>query len=356
MYPRMLIDLDKLKKNAEVMVEKCRKNGMSVAAVTKVFCADERITRAFMQTDVEFLADSRITNIKKYPLDHGKKTMLLRAPMPQQAADCVKWCDVSLISERATLEALQAAAKEQNKRHGVILMVDVGDLREGIYFDQPDLIMQTADYIVAQSHLDLLGLGLNLTCYGAIIPTREKMEQLCEFVARIEEKHGITLMVNSGGNSSSIPLVEKGDMPSKITNIRLGESLARGEETAYQTQVEGLALDAIVMEAGLVEVQSKPSYPDGEIGLNAFGEKIFFEDKGRMTRGIVSLGRQDTDHEGLTPMDPGVVVLGASSDHLIVDLTHGEKEYKVGDTLQFSMNYSAILKGFTSKYVGREYL
>ncbi|MDL2214008.1 alanine/ornithine racemase family PLP-dependent enzyme [Clostridia bacterium OttesenSCG-928-O13] len=356
MVPKMLIDLGKLRYNAQTMVTNCAQRGIGVAAVTKVFCADEKVVGAFAQTGVEWLADSRVQNIQSYPAGHGKKTMLLRAPLPQQAAQVVAVCDASLNSEQVTLAALAEAAAAQNKRHGVVLMVDLGDLREGLYYTKPEAVLETAGFVLGQKSLALLGLGVNLTCYGAIIPTREKMETLCGLAAQIESRFSVKLPVVSGGNSSSVQLLLDGQMPKGITNLRLGESLARAEETAYQQSIPGLEPDAVVLEAGLVEVQEKPSYPDGDIGLNAFGEKTHYEDRGPMLRGIVALGRQDTDHEGLACQDRDVEILGASSDHLIVNLSASKNSYKVGDTLRFSMNYSAILKGFTSKYVDREYI
>ena len=71
-----------------------------------------------------------------------------------------------------------------------------------------------------------------------------------------------------------------------------------------------------------------------------------------MRRGILAVGRQDTDEARLTPLDPGVRVLGASSDHLLVDLTRAG-QYTVGDTLGFTPGYGALLRAYTSPYVRR---
>ena len=57
--------------------------------------------------------------------------------------------------------------------------------------------------------------------------------------------------------------------------------------------------DAITLEAELVEIQTKPSKPIGTTGRNAFGEEVFIEDKGIMRRGILGIGRQDTNSDGL---------------------------------------------------------
>lgn len=355
MYTNMIIDIKKIKHNTRMLCDLCHKKGISVAAVTKLYCADRNIVEALCEEPIDYLADSRIGNIGYYPKT-TKKKMLLRAPMPDEVEYVIRFCDVSLNSELTTIRQLASEAARQQKKHGIILMIDMGDLREGIYHDNLGMILHTAQYIVDQEWLNLEGLGLNLTCYGSIIPTADSMNSLYGLVQILENQLNVKLPIVSGGNSSSLHLVLDDMMPNGITNLRLGEAIARGEETAYQKSIPGLEQNAIILEAGLVELQDKPSYPEGEIGLNAFGEKPSFEDKGRRLRGIVALGRQDTDHYGLTCLDPGIEIIGASSDHLIVDLTEANNHYKVGDLLQFSMNYSAILRGFTSEYVTREYV
>lgn len=355
MYPNLVIDIGKLKRNTRALCEMCHARGISVAAVTKLYCADRNIVEALIDEPVDYLADSRLGNIGYYPRT-DKKKMLLRAPMPDEVEYVVRFCDVSLNSEITTIRQLAEAAQQQRRRHGVVLMIDMGDLREGIYHDNLGMIYHTAQYVAAQEWLDLAGLGLNLTCYGSIIPTAEHMTALCGLAATLEERLSLKLPLISGGNSSSLHLVVDGKMPPGVTNLRLGEAIGRGEETAYQQPVPSLEQDVITLEAGIVELQDKPSYPEGEIGLNAFGEKPFFEDRGRRLRAIIALGRQDTDHNGLTCLDAGAEIVGASSDHLIVDLTQAQQHYRVGDLMRFSMNYSAILRGFTSEYVMREYV
>jgi predicted amino acid racemase len=336
--------------------------GISVAAVTKLFCADERIVKAICCQSVDFLADSRLENIASYPKNDIKR-MLLRAPAPDMAMEVVEYCDVSLNSEALTLKALSKAALDSNKnkpkKHGVILMIDMGDLREGIYYGNVKSITETVGLARELEGIDLLGIGVNLTCYGSVIPTSQNLNALCDIAHGLRQRFEISLPIISGGNSSSMYLLKKGQnsqMPSQISNLRLGEIIARGVETAYGRPFEGLKQDLIILEAQLVEIQNKPTVPEGEIGVNAFGERPIFKNKGNRLRGIVSVGRQDIDCAGIACLDEAVSVVGASSDHLIVDLTDSKRLYNVGDVLEFSMNYSAILRGFTSKYVKRTYI
>ena len=90
--------------------------------------------------------------------------------------------------------------------------------------------------------------------------------------------------------------------------------------------------------------------------MNAFGESVEFEDRGEMLRAILAIGRQDADIGGLTPLDEGAEILGASSDHLIVNLTEAKGSFAVGDVLRFGVSYGALLNVYSGVYVDKIYI
>ena len=355
MYPCLKIDLGKIKHNTSYLVNLLKKHEINTAAVTKVFCADAKIVQVISECGIAYLADSRLENIETYPKS-DIPTMLLRLPSPKEALRVVKTCDISLNSEIATLSELAKAAEELGVTHSVVLMVDLGDLREGVYYSNEDLLFKTAEFIVSKKSLNFLGIGVNLTCYGSILPTVDNMQELLTTAKKIEQKFGIRLEVISGGNSSSLYLFTKYEIPKGITNLRLGESIVRGLETAFGNPFDGLETDAIMLEAEIIELMEKPSYPEGEIGINAFGEKIHYDDIGIRKRAILAVGRQEVNHENLECVHPGISIVGSSSDHLIVDVTDSPTSLAVGDILSFSLSYGAILSCFTSKYIRRRYV
>ena len=355
MYPRLLINLSKIRHNTEYLVKLLGSKNIDVAVVTKVFCAEKKIVDTLLDCGIKYLADSRLENIKSYP-KNAPKTILLRLPSLSEAMRVVTCCSISLVSEKKTINALAEAAEEVKLVHGVILMVDLGDLREGVYFRDEKLLLETAELIHSKRSLNFHGIGVNLTCYGSVLPTRDNMDLLIKTAKKVEDKLQTKLPVISGGNSSSLYLFHKDEMPDEITNLRLGESIVRGYETAYGKPFQGLETDAITLQAEIVEIMDKPSYPEGEIGINAFGEKIHYNDIGMRKRAILAIGRQDIDHDGLECLEPNIKIIGASSDHLLVDVTDSSKDLAVGDILDFSLSYGAILSGFTSKYVYKTYV
>lgn len=351
MFPRLIIDTKKYRHNVREMLNLCHKNNQKMMAVTKVFCADHQLVNVLIEEGVDYIADSRVENLST--ISCGIPRVLLRLPMISDVEQVVEHSEISLNSELATIIALNDAAGNQNKKHGIILMIDLGDLREGIF--NVDQVYHTVEHILDLHNIELKGIGTNLTCYGGIIPTEETLNKLVEYKNNIESKFNIELEIISGGNSSNVELMFDGKIPKGINNIRLGESLILGRETAYGNDIENLYNDVITLEAEIIELKTKPSMPIGQIGMNAFGKVPTFEDKGNMLRAIIGIGKQDVDYAELIPYDT-IEALGSSSDHILLDVTDGYNSYEVGDPVLFKLTYSSILSLTTSKYVKRIYV
>lgn len=358
MYPQLVIDLRKLNDNLNALAGLAGQADCSLMIVTKSFCADKRIAAEILKHDaVQYLADSRIQNIASYAdMAHGagKETVLLRLPMQSEAEEVVRHADVSLNSEIETIRLLDREAGRQGKTHKVLLMIDLGDLREGLFYQNEEEIFSVCEEILRMRHIELFGIGTNLTCYGAIIPKPDNLGWLIELAEKIENRFHTTLSMVSGGNSSSVYLVQKGELPEGINNLRLGEAFILGNETAYTNRIPGTHNDCVRLRAEIIECKEKPSLPIGEVGVDAFGLVPEYEDRGIITRAILAVGKQDTDPDGLTPLDSGVDILGGSSDHLIADVSG--TGHALGGTLDFRLDYGAFLKLFTSPYVTRTYL
>ncbi|MDY5770439.1 MAG: ornithine racemase Orr [Anaerovoracaceae bacterium] len=361
MYPRLLIDLNKLKSNLDAVAKITKEQGgCSLMIVTKGLCADPEMAKMVANHPaVDFMADSRVMNIKTYADEarkNGKMTVLLRIPMHAEAADVVKYVDLSFNSELSTIRLLDEEAGKIGVKHNVLLMIDLGDLREGIFYQNEDQIFGAVEEILKMKNINLYGIGVNLTCYGAIIPKNDNLSNLVAIARKIEDKFGIKLNMISGGNSSSIYLIGRGELPEGINNLRLGESFLLGNDTAYGTKLPGTVSDTLILEAQIVELKEKPSLPIGEVGVDAFGQKPYYEDRGIIKRAIIAIGKQDTDIDSMEPLDEKIDILGGSSDHIILDVTKSEREYKVGDVVRFLLGYGGMLKTATSPYVEKVYI
>lgn len=346
-YPQLQIDRQKLIYNTRRILELCEESHVMCHLVTKSFRAHRPVVDAMVEAGAQFFADSRIENIERLK-GYGASHMMLRTPMISEAADVVRHCDLSLNSEYEVLCALSDAALTAGSRHGVILMVELGDLREGF---MPDEIVKMAGETLKLRGLFLAGIGANFNCYGGVIGNDENLGQLVEIAEKIKETYDVHLPIVSGGNSGLVYLLEQGKMPKGINHVRLGESLLFGRETSYRKRIADLYTDVFTLKAEVIECKHKPSMPYGEIGTNAFGEVPEFEDVGVIKRAILALGRLDTDLNSITPRMSGAKIIGASSDHVILDATKTVTDLKVGDIVEFDVEYGSMCLAMISPYV-----
>jgi predicted amino acid racemase/arginase family enzyme len=347
-HPFLDIDLDKIEHNCRAVTDLCRARGIEVAGVTKVVCGLPKVARAMLRGGAAQLADSRLENIARIR-DDGIRSeiMMLRIPRLSDAETVVELAEVSLNSEIAVIRALSEAARGAGRKHKVVLMVDTGDLREGVL---PRDALALAEQAAFLPGIELHGVGTNLACFGGIQPTRDNMNLLVEIAEEIRARLSLPLPMVSGGNSFNLPLVESGEMPAGVNHLRLGSSIMMGLLLSEETRRQ-IREDAFLLHAEILELKDKPSVPHGERGEDAFGHRPEFQDRGTRRRAILGIGREDIVPEYLVPTDAGAEVLGASSDHLILDVTDVERELSVGGEMVFDLDYGAVLAAMTSRYV-----
>jgi len=274
--------------------------------------------------------------------------MLLRLPSPSEVNEVVEWVDVSLNSELAVLAALSRAARHRGRIHDVIIMVDLGDLREGLWPSEVIPFMREA---LRLPGIRIAGLGTNLACFGGVIPSEDNMLRLARLADSVEQTFGFKLRWISGANSSGLDLIAAGRMPPGINQARIGEAILLGRETTHRRAWPGTFQDAFALHAEILELKRKPSAPIGERTEDAFGNLSSFENHGDIERALVNIGREEVSIEGITPHDARLKIIGASSSYLVLDMSRAAGVFTVGDELTFSLNYGALLTAMTSEYV-----
>lgn len=352
--PMLDIDLEKIRYNSLQVVERCHQQGIAVLGVTKGFSAMYQIAAAMVEGGVDGLADARMENV----IELRKKGFtlpitMLRLPRLSDVINVVRHTDASINSEITVIKALAKAAKNLKKIHQVILMIDVGDLREGILKEN---VLEVVKQICYFKEIKLAGLGTNMGCFGGILPSPDNLGLLVKIGLAVEQKLGVQLEIISGGGTSSLFLLENHQIPVGVNQLRIGEGILLGTDTTNNRKISWLHHDAFLLRAEVIEVNSKPTVPTGTIGRDAFGHIPEFIDIGVRRRAIVSMGKQDVNVEGISPIDEKIIILGASSDHLIVDITDSEQVIKVGDQIAFSLNYAGLLSVSDSKYVKKQFM
>ena len=345
-YPCVEINLGHLKHNVMEINKRCAEKNIDLIGVIKGATGLPLVAKQYLDGGAKMIASSRLEQIEDC-INYGLKTryLCLRVPMLSEVDEVVRLTDYSLNSELKVLRALNSAAASQNKMHNVILMADLGDLREG-FWDKDELIEVALEVENNMENLILSGVGTNLGCYGSILPTKDKLDELVEIAEKIEAKIGRTLEYISGGATTSLMRLWDNDMPERINMLRVGEGIILGKdnERFFGYDMSCLYKDTLVLKAEVIELKNKPTHPIGEMGIDAFGHKPVYEDRGIRKRALLGIGKVDYgDPFELAPIEEGVQILGASSDHTIIDVEDFKGELEVGDILSFEIFYATMV-------------
>lgn len=359
-HPTLTIDLTRLEDNARAEVALFGRHGVTVMGVNKVFNGLSETAAAVVRGGIEVIAESRLDNLEKIAGVAAAKC-LLRSPGPSEAEQAVRLADISLNTELETIRALSRAAARAGRKHSVLFMIDMGDLREGLWFEDYDAIHASLAETLRLPGVSLYGLGTNFNCFGAIKPTRENGLAFVALARRLERDLECRFPFLSGGNCTSTHLLRKGQWPEGVNHLRIGGLHQFGIDYVdfeyvpgfhhSKREVRDVSSDLYLLRAEIIEISRKPTAPVGEPDLDAFLRRQTFIDRGRRLRAILALGRQDVPAENVRPTDERISVLGQSSDHTIVDIEECPDAYRLGDTMSFELDYTGLLHASSSRAV-----
>lgn len=350
--PRLEIDLNKIQHNTQVISRYLSQRCISLMGITKVMLGDPEVARVMVKGGAKWIGDSRIENIQRM---HGAgvkaQFVLIRSPLLSQVNEVISYAQMSLNSEISIIRALSEACQRQNTTHDIVIMIELGDLREGILpSDLHGLIRE----VLTLKGIKIAGIGTNMGCFSGVAPVQEKMDVLSELAHNLESIFHIKLPLVSGGNSSNFSWLSTTKNIGRTNNLRMGEMIFLGHNILTYEPEKKLYQDTVSLVGEVIEFKFKNAAPkDQKIVRDAFGEVPKFQGQGMMGRAILGLGRQDVLVSGLKPM-ADVEVIGACSDHMILD-TRGQ-DVQVGEEFRFSLSYGALLSAMTSPFVKKVYL
>jgi predicted amino acid racemase len=345
--PRVEVDLDRIGHNAEALVRRCAARAVSVTGITKAMCGLPALGRVYLEAGVAGLGDSRIGNIERLRADGiDAPIVLIRSALVSEVERVVQGADTSCATEVEIVELLSAAAVGADRVHGVMLMVELGDLREGFMpADVPDAVARCLQL----PNIVVRGIGTNLSCRNGVVPDDRNLGELSDLAIALEAQFDIVLDVVSGGSSSSLGWLGATAHVGRIDDLRLGEAIVLGRDPLHGTPIDGLHQDAAAIVAEVIESKHKPRRPWGALAQGTFAPPAdttpVDEDEG--WHSLLALGHQDTD-----PLDldapSGLRVIGASSDHLVVA---SEERLALGSEVAFLPGYSALSRAMSSRTV-----
>jgi len=349
--PRIEIDLHKIEKNARVIVDNMESYGLSIMGVTKAVIGNPQVAKAMQRGGIKIIADSRLENIHRMKAQGVvSRFVLLRSPTLKQAPKAVSTVDISLNTDIDILRALSAAAIEQNKIHSVILMIEMGDLREGIL---PDELPTFLDVATKLQGIKIIGCGTNLACMNGVGPNQKIMDAFSELVGSVMRRFELKFEIISGGSSANLRWLSGEHKVGAVNNLRFGEAILLGREPLERRAIDGLSTEAFRLWVEVIESRVKKVVVSEETFQNSFGERAAPLCTGTLRRTILNIGYQDIVVAGLKPAS-NCSILGASSDHLVID--SAGMNLHVGDEVAFNMNYNCLLAAMMSPFVSKIFM
>lgn len=351
----LVLDQKKLKHNYNFLLELFDDSDISWGIVSKMLCGTEPYLKELVDLGIKEIHDSRVSNLKKIKrLNPEIQTVYIKPPAKRSIKSIISYADVSFNTELETMKLLSDEAAKQGKTHKVIIMIEMGDLREGVMGD--DLIDFYAS-VFRLPNLEIVGLGTNLNCLHGIMPSEDKLVQLSLYKQIIELKFNKKIPWVSGGTSVVLPLLLQKRLPTGVNHFRVGESLYFGLDLFTGETIPGMETGLFTLHTEIIEISKKPVVPFGDAGSNPSGEETIINPEmygKEQWRAIIDIGLLDIQPKFLRPIDKNIEILGASSDMLILNITNCEKMYNVGDTIAFDLDYMGALSIMNSYYVEKK--
>lgn len=345
----------KLKENFDFLKKTFVKNDVSWGVVSKLLCGNRLFLQELINLGVKEVHDSRISNLAKVKSIHSEiQTAYIKPVSKRNVSKMVQFADVSLNSELETIRWISQEAVEQDKMHKIIIMVETGDLREGVMGEQ---LVEFYSQIFQLPNIEVIGLGTNLNCLNGVMPSTDKLIQLSLYKQIIELKFNKEIPWVSAGTSVTIPLMLTHQLPKGINHFRVGETLYFGLDLFEEKLIDGMNGDVFELHAEIIEMQEKPLLPVGNLAANPQGSTAQIDESlyGQSSfRAIIDIGLLDVDPKYLIPSDDKYEILGGSSDMLIINLGENPNNYQVGDTLNFDMKYMGALSLLNSSYIDKK--
>ncbi|WP_242601477.1 alanine/ornithine racemase family PLP-dependent enzyme [Pseudaestuariivita atlantica] len=339
----MEIDLGKIQANARCLVRRLGDRGISVTGVTKAFCGHPDVAGAMLDGGVVGLADARIKNVVRMrTAGINCPISMIRAPLLSEMEDAIQHCDASYNTELDTIRKLGAAAKKLGASHDVILVAEMGDMREGIL---PENLNECAAHVIATPGVTLKGIAANFACMGSAAPTGDDMAMLSRLADQVEGACGPFVELVSGGGSANLPWALGEGSTGRVNNLRLGEAILLGTDPVSGKPIDGLHTDTFALFAEVIEARHNPSSMPTKPSPLEYRKLELVSNVGQTNRSILAVGQQDTDASGLK-FPSGVGFIGATSDHTVIDT--GNANVSVGSEMKIGMDYSALMRAMSA--------
>ncbi|MEX0593716.1 MAG: alanine racemase [Balneolaceae bacterium] len=343
---------DQLEHNYRYLDNLFKEHQIKWGITTKLLCGTKDYLNEVIDLGIKEVHDSRISNLEKIKeIDPETMTVYIKPPPKDIIPDVVRYADASLNTELTTLHALSEEAVRQERIHKVIIMIEMGDLREGVMRED---LLEFYEKVFRLPGIEVIGLGTNLNCLHGVLPDGDKLIQLSLYKQIIDLQFKKRIPLVSAGTTVTIPLLLTNQLPVGVNHFRVGEALFFGSDLFTGGTLQGMSNSVLELNAHIIEISEKPVVPSGELGTNPQGKTstINADDYGKTAwRAILDIGYLDVQPDYLMPADDTIKISDSSSDMMILEMGENPNNYKVGDLIRFKLKYMGALSLMSSDYI-----
>ena len=356
--PELEINLDALAHNLRLVRHREQAWGFRFLPVLKMVASHPEIVAFLRRQGYGCHGIADMTEHLLYgqePPARAGRVLINLAP-PDRTDDVVRLFERSSFSCEETFRALDAAAPAAALHHEALLMVDIGDMREGIPQDEAPALLRA---VAAASQraargpgAHVAGIGVNLGCLYGTCPDEENMARLETLAARAGDLLGHALhRVSLGGtifwnwfarrhgHGPHLP-------PGCIMEFRMGDPLLLGWDMYRDQALLGgdFRQDIFRLTATVLEVTERDIRPPRQSVHNGRGLPADCPVLGKRLRALVDCGSLHTDVQGLTLPGTDWRITDFSGNYAVLDVSACPQAPVTGDHVRFIPSYWAVAR------------
>jgi len=360
---QLIIDTKKIIGNIEKLNKFLGEREIEWSLVVKVLSGHkptlEKILTHPSIKGVHSICDTRLSNLHAIKdISPDIVTMYIKPPAHEYVPTVVKYADISFNTAYETIEKLNEEAGRLGKQHRVLIMIEMGELREGILRENlVDFYRKTFEL----PNIHVNGIGTNLGCMYGVEPNYDKLIQLSLYKELLECKFDHEMELVSGCSSITLPLVSKGKIPKLTNHFRIGEAAFFGTSPLDNKKFRNLSTTAFEYRANIIELEKKETRPEGVISEASVGHTAAIGNHSDESyKAILDFGLLDVDVDEIEPISPNVKFIGTSSDMTVYEVKMDPSKktarnpFRVGGQIRFRPSYMAVARLINTKYVQKK--
>ncbi len=348
MSPRIQIDLDKLRFNLQALRALESSRGATIFYSLDEVGVHPRILDLYLKEGVRNFSTTKVENLAVL---HEVADILLynRQPAMSKLETVVELADCSYHSEAESINKASDIALARGRCHGVILLVEAGDLGLGCSADQIEPLIDLCQRLRG---VELLGIGYCSNRFAGILPEQTLTDNLQMLAEWVQQSYGgdLPAILVEGPEFISSAFGNCIRDFSGINQLVVGSEIYSGHDVASNQSLVGLRSELITLVSEIIENKRVNSCPTGGVAACQTPARLItencFTDRGMIRRITLDLNLCHCDFLNISVYRDDLQFLGATTDYSVFETGNSLHDYNVGSTISFKVEPQGIYQLF----------